>query len=402
MNKISCEPLIRAGAIYSMAPDRAVYRAIAVQDERIVALAAARDGLDSLIGAGTRILDDPSITLLPAPRVHRYPQSPAGSHSQSYFVPAQNARSITELLELIRNRAINTPKGRWIQTSNAWHEQNLAEKRLPTAPELDRATSEHPVLVRRGGHMAVANSLALKLSGLNATTADPPGGKLGRFPDGNLDGTLEGGAQCQFIRVPPLPLEEQIAALEQSCQTFAAGGIGTLRDPVVSPEGIRLYQAAEKSHRLPLRCRPMLLVSPAGSVAERISRIEGFPTPDSFGSDWLKIWGLKFVLDGGPEGGALDKPYANDPSFAGHLNWEPEEIFTVMNAAVKLGWRIGTHAIGDRAVRTLLDVYERVLSTNPNLPPGTLAMEHAFLADQTQRARAIKFGVAVTLRHALL
>ena len=76
-------------------------------------------------------------------------------------------------------------------------------------------------------------------------------------------------------------------------------------------------------------------------------------------------------------------------------------MFTVTNAALKLGWPIGTHAIWDRAVRTLLDVYERVFH-KPNLPPGTLAMEHAFLADQTQRARAIKFAVAVTLQHALL
>jgi predicted amidohydrolase YtcJ len=85
------------------------------------------------------------------------------------------------------------------------HEQDFAEKRLPTALELDQATSDHPVLVRRGSHLAVANSLALKTSGVNESTVDPAGGKPGRLPDGRLDGVLEGGAQYQFIHVPPLP-----------------------------------------------------------------------------------------------------------------------------------------------------------------------------------------------------
>jgi predicted amidohydrolase YtcJ len=109
-----------------------------------------------------------------------------------------------------------------------------------------------------------------------------------------------------------------------------------------------------------------------------------------------------FVLDGGPEGGALDQPYANDPTYTGHLNWEPDDLLAVMSGAVQSGWRVGTHAIGDRAVRTLLDVYERIATANPELPPGTLVIEHAFLADKAQRTRAIKLGVAITVQHALL
>jgi hypothetical protein len=250
--------------------------------------------------------------------------------------------------------------------------------------------------------MAVANSLALQLAGLNRTTPDPPGGKLGRLPNGDLDGTLEGGAQYQFIRVPPAAVEEQIAALEQSCRAFNVAGIGTARDPVVTSEGIRLYQAAEKNGRLSLRCRPMLLISPTGTVADRIAWIDKLAVRNGSGNDWLKVWGLKLVLDGGPEGGAVDESYANDSSFTGHLNWSPDEMFEVMNAAVQRAQRIGTHAIGDRAVRTLLDVYERVLKAIPGLASGTLVIEHAFLADKTQRERAIKLGVPVTVQHALL
>jgi len=384
--EISVDLLIRAGAIYSMSFDRAVYRSIAIQGDHIVALSVAADGLNKLIGPATRIVDDSSLTLLPA-FIDTHNHLLEATRNRM-LVPVQHARSVSEILELIRHRANETPNGRWIQTSNAWHEQNLEEKRLPTALELDQATSDHPVLVRRGGHMAVANSFAFKLAGLTSATPDPVGGRLGRFPDGNLNGMLEGGAQYQFIHIPPLPLEEQIGALEESCRVFNAAGIGTVRDPVVGPDGIRLYQAAEESGRLSLRCRPMLLILPTGSVAERIARIDGFALRSGFGNDRLKVWGLKFVLDGGPEGGALDKPYANDPSFAGHLNWNPDEMFEVMHASVQNGWRIGTHAIGDRAVRTILDVYERVSAASGKLPTGTLVIEHAFLADKVQRARA--------------
>lgn len=399
-NEMSVDLVIRAGAIYSMSFDRAVYRSIAIQDDHIVALSVAADGLNKLIGPATRIVDDTSLTLLPA-FIDTHNHLLEATRNRT-LVPVQRARSFSEMLELIRHRANETPKGRWIQTSNAWHEQNLEEKRLPTALDLDQATSDHPVLVRRGGHMAVANSYALKLAGLSSATSDPGGGRLGRFPDGNLDGTLEGGAQYQFIHIPPLPLEEQIGALEESCRLFNAAGIGTVRDPVVGPDGIRLYQAAEEIGRLSLRCRPMLLISPTGSVAERIARIDGFALRSGFGNDWLKVWGLKFVLDGGPEGGALDEPYANDSSFSGHLNWNPDEMFDVMYASVRDSWRIGTHAIGDRAVRTILDVYEHVSAANSKLPSGTLVIEHAFLADKIQRARAIKLGVAITVQHALL
>ena len=133
-----------------------------------------------------------------------------------------------------------------------------------------------------------------------------------------------------------------------------------------------------------------------------MAQVAGFAGRSGFGDDLLKLWGLKFVLDGGAEGGALDQPYANNPHFRGHLLWSPDDLFTLTNFAVHRGWRIGTHAIGDRAVRTLLDVYEQVIKENPGLKPGTLVIEHGFLADATQRARAIRLGIPITVQHPLL
>ena len=385
--------LIRAGRIYTMSAALPVQRAIAVRNGSIVALSETVDGLDTLRSRTTRVIDDPALTLLPAFNdTHNHLLEATRNSS---FVAVNRAHTLAEFVVLIRDRAAQTAQGRWIQTSNAWHEQQLAERRLPTARDLDEATREHPVLVRRGGHMAILNSRGLQEAAITAATPDPPGGHIGRQPDGSPDGILEGGAQYALVRVPAAPLDEQVTGVEQSSRAFAASGIGVVRDPVVSPAGLRLYDAASRAGRLLVRVRPLMLMSPVGSVADRIVQMNALGTHSGAGDSWIKVWGLKFVFDGGPEGGALEHPYANDPTFTGHLNWDPDDLFTVMQAGVQRGWRIATHAIGDRAVRTLLDIYERIVHSNPPLPPRTLVIEHAFLADAVQRARAIAMGIHV-------
>ena len=170
---------------------------------------------------------------------------------------------------------------------------------------------------------------------------------------------------------------------------------------MVMRDQMPVYQTLWEQGELTVRSR--LMFSPmAATPAERMAIIEGFGVRSGFGDDQLKLWGLKFVLDGGAEGGALDEPYVNNPGYRGHLLWNPDDLLTLANFAVRRGWKIGTHAIGDRAVRTLLDVYEQVIKENPGLKPGTLVLEHGFLADATQRARAIRLGIPVTIQHPLL
>jgi predicted amidohydrolase YtcJ len=180
--------VIRAGAIYSMKQDRQVYRAIAIRDEWVVAASEDPHGLDGLISAGTGVVDGPDLTVLPAfEDTHNHFILAAQNSS---LVPVDRAHNLAEFIDLIRQRAAQTPRGGWIRTSDAWHEVKLAERRLPTAPELDEASREHPVVVRRGGHVVVTNSLALKLGGITRDTPDPQGGTIVRFPDGSPTGVL--------------------------------------------------------------------------------------------------------------------------------------------------------------------------------------------------------------------
>jgi predicted amidohydrolase YtcJ len=393
--------LIRAGAIYSMAQDRAVYQAIAIRDEWIVAVSQGSHGLDGLIGADTRVLDAPDLTILPAfEDTHNHLMLAAQNMS---LVPVDRAHTLAEFIDLLRQRAAQTPPGTWIQTSAAWHEVNLAEGCLPTAPDLDEATREHPVLVRRGGHVVVANSLALTLGGITRETPDPPGGTIIRFPDGTPTGVLiEPPAYAPVVAlVPAMTPEQMVEGLRLACREYNAYGIGAVRDPWVAREQVPVYQALWERGELTVRSR-LMLAPMAATLAERMAIIEGFGVRSGFGDDLLKLWGLKFGLDGGAEGGALDEPYVNNPGYRGHLLWNPDDLLTIINFAVRRGWKVGTHAIGDRAVRTLLDVYDQVIKENPGLGPGTLVLEHGFLADAGQRARAIRLGIPVTIQHPLL
>lgn len=380
------DSIIRAGAIYSMADDRKVYRSIAIRDEWIVAVSEDPRGLDGLVSAGTRVIDDPDLTILPAfDDTHNH--FILGAEDIS-LVQVDQAGNIADVIELLRQRAAQTPAGQWIRTSNAWHESNLAEGRLPTAPELDQASQDHPIWVKRGGHVGVANSLALHIAGITPETPDPPGGIIKHFPDGTLTGELLEAPAWSLVEslIPPQSFEQLVQNLQQACQIYNAHGIGTVRDPIVSRDQMLVYQELRERGGLTMRCRPMHLI-PQGTVAEQIADIQSLGVRSGFGDDLLKIWGLKAVMDGGAAAAALDEPYSNNPNFSGRVFWKPDNMVEVLNFAVRRGWRIGTHAIGDRAVRTLLDVYERVVQDNPGLKPGTLAIEHAFLADAAQRAR---------------
>ena len=393
--------LIRADAIYSMAQDRAVYQAIAIRDEWIVAVSQDPHGLDGLISADTQVLDAPDLTILPAfEDTHNHLMFAAQNMG---LVAVDRAHTLAEFIDLIRQRAAQTPAGTWIQTSAAWHEVNLAEGHLPTAPELDEATRNHPVLVRRGGHVVVANSLALTLGGITRDTPDPQGGTILRFPDGTPTGVLiEAPAYAPVIAlVPAMTPEQLVEGLRHACRAYNAYGIGTVRDPWVAREQMSVYQALWEQGELTVRSR-LMLAPQAATLEKSMAIIEGFGVRSGFGDDFLKLWGLKFGLDGGAEGGALDEPYLNNAGYRGHLLWNPDDLLTLTNFAVRRGWKIGTHAIGDRAVRTLLDVYEQVIRENPGLGPGTLVLEHGFLADATQRARAIRLGIPVTVQHPLL
>jgi predicted amidohydrolase YtcJ len=319
------------------------------------------------------------------------------------LVPVDQAKSIAEFTGMVANAARNVPSGGWILTSIAWHESNFVENRLPSLDELDAAAPGHPVLARRGGHLAVANSVALDAAGIDPSTPDPPGGRIGRNRDGTLDGVLEGGAVYQVMGFAPPPGHEDLAsALGTASASYAALGVGTIREAMVTADDLSVYRHARRSGELSVRVRPLIRVGNELPEEEAVAMIHGLDTHSGDGDDWLRTWGLKFVMDGGVEGGAMEQPYDNDPTNSGHLNWDKEVMTRICADAVERGWRIGTHAAGDRAVGAVLDVYEGVVASTPAPAPWTLVIEHALVTSPAQRERAVRGGFGITVQHALL
>jgi len=394
--------LIRARAIHSMTGE--VYRSAGLLGAGIAAVSADPDGLDDLAGDGTVITDAGDLTLLPAfADSHEHLME---ASRNTLLVPVDRARSVAEFTAIVAAAARDAAPGAWILTSMAWHESGLAENRLPTGAELDEAAPGHPVLARRGGHLAVASTAALTAAGVGPGTPDPPGGKFGRRPDGRPDGVLEGGAVWQVAAFAPAATRaDLVAGLGRGSAAYAALGVGTIREAMISPAELAAYQDAAELGALSVRVRPLIRVGNELTADAAVALIDGLGARSGSGDDWLRIWGLKFVMDGGVEGGALEQPYADDPTHSGHLNWDPAVMTEVCSHAVRLGWRIGTHAAGDRAVRTVLDVYEAVAAAvaGPGpLPPWTLVVEHALLSDPAQRKRVVRGGFGVTVQHPLL
>jgi len=391
--------LIRAGAIHSMTGQ--TYRSVGLRGAEIVAVSADLHGLDDLAAGGTAVVDAGDLTLLPAfADSHEHLME---ASRNTLLLPVDRARSVAEFTGMVTDAARAAQPGEWILTSIGWHESNLAENRVPTLAELDAAAPDHPVLARRGGHFAVVNSAALAAAGIGADTPDPPGGKIGRLADGSRDGSLEGGAVYQVAAFAPGPGRGQLAgALGSGSAAYAALGVGTIREAMITVDELLAYQDANDRDLLNVRVRPMLRVGSELTEEAAIALIDGLGARSGFGDERLRIWGLKFVLDGGVEGAAMEQPYANDPGNSGHLNWDPAVMTRVCTEAARRGWRIGTHAVGDRAVRTLLEVYEAVVAEVGPLPPWTLVIEHALVSDAALRDRAVRGGFGVTVQYPLL
>lgn len=397
----SADLVIRAGAIHTLVPGMPPQRSLAVRGERIVDICAAPDGLDAWIGPGTRVFDGRGTTVLPSfDDTHTHLIFAAQG---AFAVPVHRAASIPEFLDLIRERARSTPPGEWITTTTNWQELNFAERRMPTALELDQAADRHPVLVQRGGHNGVLNSQALRRAGITADTLAPPGGIIGREPDGTPNGRLIDSALHLVDHLLPRPDPEQrIAGLDIASHAYAAAGIGTVRDCAVPLPDLDLLARAAAAGRLGARVRALVTAQAAREPGQLDELLDAVEVRRHQPDPWLRVWGFKFVLDGGLEAGATEEPYVDHHDFCGLLLWPPDELASAVERVVRRGWRVGTHAYGDRAVRILIDVYERVLERNPWLPPRSLVIEHGGLASAQQRARAVRLGLPVTIQQPLL
>ncbi|HEY6793707.1 MAG TPA: amidohydrolase [Kineosporiaceae bacterium] len=401
--------VVHGGTVHHLADGTPPATTLAVRDGLVVAVAgpdAAQDLLQRSTGPGTTVVVDPDLVVLPAfVDTHNHLML-AGRNVLG--VPVADARDIGEFVAAVRQRAARTPPGQWIVTGAEWHEMQLAERRMPTAAELDAATTEHPVVALRGGHNAVLNSAALRQAGIGPATSDVPAGFIARDGSGRPTGWLQDAALEPVLRVlPPPAAEDLMRGLAQASAHYAALGIGTVRDPAVSPAEWRTYRTAEAAGQLRVRSQSMIMTTPStvaatGSFSAYLDSLEAQGIAPGAGQGRLHVWGLKLVLDGGVEAAALEEPYADRPDFRGELLWERPDLVEALACSVQRGWPVGTHAFGDRAVGVLLDAVATVVERTGPVCEGMLVVEHAGLIAADRVAQAAALGVHLTVQQALL
>ncbi|MCX6025544.1 MAG: amidohydrolase, partial [Chloroflexi bacterium] len=322
--------------------------ALLVRGERIVAVGGQREML-SLAGPHTVRLGLGGRTVLPGlVDAHLH----LDWYARSLTGVAAETATRADCLARVRARARETAPGEWIEGSGWNH--NAWGGVYGTRAELDEAAPQHAVvLTAKSGHAAWVNTRALGAAGITGDTPDPPGGRIGRAPDGTPDGLLFERAMDPVTRVQPeLAGEALVEALARTQQALARLGLSTVHD-FSSP---RTWEALHELHaRGELRLR--VVKNLPGSELEHLLA-QGLRA--GLGDAWLRLGHLKFFADGalGPRTAAMMEPYAGEPGNLGLVVTDRETLVERGRLATLGGWPIAVHAIGDRAVHEVLEAFE--------------------------------------------
>jgi predicted amidohydrolase YtcJ len=353
------DTIIVNAVVHTMDPAQPVAEAVAIYANRIVAVGSSKD-IKKLAGPNTRTIDAKKRLLLPGFNDAHTHFLSGGFQLSS--VDLRDANSPQEFAERIKAFAAKTPKGRWI-TGGDWDHERWSDAKLPAKELIDSFTSNTPVFVNRlDGHMALANSLALKLAGVTRQTLDPPGGVIVRDKSGEPTGVLKDAAQNFVWQViPPASFDERLAAARAATDYAARLGVTSVQD-VSAGTDVGVYQSLLDRGELKTR---IYAVAPLPAW----ERLANTGVRAHFGSEMLRVGGLKGFSDGslGSTTALFYEPYRDDPSTSGIAGDEmyPEgAMLQRVLEADRAGLQVMIHAIGDRANDMILNIYEQVEREN--------------------------------------
>ncbi len=353
---ITADLVVTNANIRTMDAKRTTARSLAVLNGRIVAIGSDID-TRSLIGPRTRIIDAGDKLIIPGfndAHVHFIETG-----HQLSLVDLRTAATPAEFVQRIKDFAATLPKGRWIQ-GGKWDHENWTPADLPTAAMIDAATPDHPVFIDRlDGHMALANTLAMKLAGVNKETADVEGGLIVRDAQGEPTGVFKDAAMNYFQKALPTSSWEQKLEYAQAATDHAASlGITSVQDMSANTD-VGAYQELKRQGRLKTRVYGC-------SQLSDYKRWEQTGVRHAFGDAMVRVGCLKGYADGslGSTTAWLFEPYLDDPKTSGIASDEIPKIAEVAAAADRAGLQINIHAIGDRANAVVLDTFAATAKAN--------------------------------------
>ena len=393
------------GELVTMNPRQPRAQALAMRGQLIVAVGSDAE-VRRLVSARTRVIDLKGRLAIPGLIESHGHLMALGEQASS--LDLGRARSWAELVASVQRAAREVPAGQWI-VGRGWHQERWstppqgAVSGLPTHHALSQAVPRHPVLlVHASGHLSLANARALALARVDARTPDPAGGEILRDargqPTGVLRETAAGLVQAALNRVlaarSPAQVEaDQTATLARATRACLAHGVTSFHDAGVSLGVAALYRKLALAGKLGLRLYVMLN-APDRLLGPALARQRAV----GLGGKRLTIRAIKRLADGalGSHGAWLLAPYADQPARRG-LNVTPmAQLERTARLALKHGFQLCTHAIGDRANREVLDLYQRVLGRQSKA--ARWRVEHAQHLHPDDIPRFAKLGVIAAMQ----
>lgn len=344
--------------VHTMDPMRPTAEAVAVLGNRIVAVGSTEE-IRSLAGTRTRVVDAAKRLVLPGFNDAHVHFLSGGFHLSN--VNLRDAKSPQELADRIHRFVEKVPKGQWI-LGGEWDHERWPGAPLPTKELIDAATADHPVFVSRlDGHMALANSLALKMAGVTRDTKDVDAGQIVRDKNGEPTGLLKDAAMGLVEKIiPDNSFEEKLNAGRAATDYAASLGVTSVQDMSTGAD-VAVYQTLLDRGELKTRIYGMTPLS-------RWERLANAGIRAHFGNDMLRIGGLKAFSDGslGSSTALFFEPYLDEPTRGlPGPDMFPEGLFLKRALmADKAGLQLIVHAIGDRANDEVLTVFQQVAEQN--------------------------------------
>src|SRR6266850_1824685 len=325
-------------------------QAIAIRGDRIIGV-ASNGSIQKFKGSKTKIVDLNGRFVMPGFNDAHLHLANAGF--EKVQVNLVGTKSRDEMKARIAERAKTAGPGEWLQ-GRGWDHTLWPNQQLPTRQDLDAVTGDHPAIFERvDGHIAVANSAALRQAGITRATADQPGGKIDRDQNGEPTGIVrEKAAEALLTLVPAPTAAQRRQALELALVELAQWGVTSAQDNSEWQDFL-VFEELQREGKLTARITEWLAFDDPLSVLEQ--HRAHHPATDPM----LHTGMLKGFLDGslGSRTAALLAPYADDPKNSGLPRYDQTTLSQMARARALAGFQLGFHAIGDRAVAMALEAF---------------------------------------------
>lgn len=400
--------VLKNGKIVTVNDAQPEAQALAISGNTIQAVGTNED-IESLVGANTKVIDLQGKLAMPG-----------FIEGHGHFMSLGRAKMVLdltkvknwgEIVNMVADAAKKAEPGAWI-FGRGWHQEKWDRlpaqvvDGVPTHNSLSKISPNNPVyLTHASGHASFANAKALQAAGISATTADPAGGTIVRDKNGQPTGLLRENAQdiveaainaYQARRLPEDLEAEQKEQVRLAGQETLSKGITTFHDAGESFKTIDLFKNLADQGMLPVRLYVMVRFESNETMAEKLSDYRLI----NYGNNFLTVRSIKRQIDGalGSHGAWLLEPYKDKPGSTGLVLEPVEEITRTCEIAIEQGFQVNTHAIGDRANREVLNIYQKIFEANSDGSDLRWRIEHAQHLHPNDVPRFNELGVIASMQ----